>query len=225
MGKVLVVEDQEKLRRNLQEMLERDGHQVVTAGTGEEGFYCATTQSIGVVILDLSLPGRDGLEVLLDLRRAGFDKPVLILTARDSVEDRALGLDQGGDDYLVKPFAQVEFLARVRALLRRSNSAQAHVLHCADVELDILRRRATRKGTEIELSQRECDLLEYLIRHKNSNVTREMLARDVWREPSGVLTNAIEVCLNGLRKKIEVEGTRPLIVTVRGVGYTVRDRS
>lgn len=225
MGKVLVVEDQEKLRRNLQEMLERDGHQVVTAGTGEEGFYCATTQSIDVVILDLSLPGRDGLEVLLDLRRAGFDKPVLILTARDSVEDRALGLDQGGDDYLVKPFAQVELLARVRALLRRSNSGQAHVLHCADVELDILRRRATRKSTEIELSQRECDLLEYLIRHKNSNVTREMLARDVWREPSGVLTNAIEVCLNGLRKKIEVEGTHPLIVTVRGVGYTVRDRA
>lgn len=225
MGIILVVEDQDKLRHNLREMLELDGHQVVVAGTGEEGFYCATTQAVDALILDLSLPGRDGLEVLVDLRQAGFDRPVLILTARDAVEDRALGLDRGGEDYLVKPFAQVELLARVRALLRRSRVNTAAVLRCGDLELDVLHRRAIRRGTEIELSQRECELLEYLIRHKNSNVTRDMLARDVWREPAGILTNAIKVCINGLRKKVEMPGVRPLIVTVRGVGYSARDHA
>jgi DNA-binding response OmpR family regulator len=225
MPRLLVIEDQLKLRRNLQEMLQNDGYEVVTAGTGEEGFNCATTQSIDAIILDLSLPGRDGMEVLTDLRNAGFDKPILIVTARDAVDDRVIGLDRGGDDYLVKPFAQAELLARIRALLRRSTSSPAAVLRCADLEVDLLRRRVVRKGIEIELSQREFDLLEYLLRHKNSNVTRDMLARDVWKEPMGVLTNAIEVCVNGLRKKVESPGSRPLILTVRGVGYTVRDQS
>lgn len=225
MARLLVIEDQLKLRRNVQEMLAGDGHEVATAATGEEGFYLATTTPVDALILDLSLPGRDGLEVLADLRNGGFDKPILILTARDAVEDRARGLDSGGDDYLVKPFAQVELLARVRALLRRSKASPATTLQCADLEIDLLRRRAVRKGVELDLSQREFDLLEYLVRHKNSNVTRDMLARDVWKEPSGVLTNAIEVCVNGLRKKVELKGARPLIVTVRGVGYTVRDRS
>lgn len=223
MARLLVIEDQLKLRRNLQEMLENDGHEVVTAGTGEEGFYCATTQPIDAVILDLSLPGRDGIEVLSDLRNGGFDRPILIVTARDAVDDRVTGLDRGGDDYLVKPFAQAELLARIRALLRRSQAGPATTLLCADLEVDLLRRRVIRKGLEIELSQREFDLLEYLLRHKNSNVTRDMLARDVWKEPGGVLTNAIEVCVNGLRKKVELAGARPLIQTVRGVGYTVRD--
>ena len=225
MVRLLVIEDQVKLRRNLQEMLENDGYEVLTAGTGEEGFYCATTQPLDGLILDLSLPGRDGVEILTDLRNAGFDKPILIVTARDAVDDRVTGLDRGGDDYLVKPFAQAELLARMRALLRRSKSASAAMLQCADVEMDLLRRRVLRKGVEIELSQREFDLLEYLLRHKNSNVTRDMLARDVWKEPRGVLTNAIEVCVNGLRKKVELSGAQPLILTVRGVGYTVRDRS
>ncbi|MGD9723610.1 MAG: response regulator transcription factor [Pirellulales bacterium] len=225
MARLLVIEDQIKLRRNLQEMLASDGHDVVTAGTGEEGFYCATTQPIDAVLLDLSLPGRDGLEILADLRNAGFDKPILILTARDAVEDRATGLDQGGDDYLVKPFAQVELLARIRALLRRSKASPATILRCADLEVDLLRRRVVRKGIAIELSQREFDLLEYLLRHKNSNVTRDMLARDVWQEPGGVLTNAIDVCMNGLRRKVEVAGSPPLILTVRGVGYTAKDSS
>lgn len=225
MARLLVIEDQSKLRRNLQEMLAGDGHDVVTAGTGEEGYRLATTQPIDAVILDLSLPGRDGLDILTDLRNGGFDQPVLILTARDAVEDRATGLDRGGDDYLVKPFAQVELLARVRALLRRSKTGPATTLLCADLEVDLLRRRVVRQGLGIELSQREFDLLEYLVRHKNSNVTRDMLARDVWKEPAGVLTNAIEVCVNGLRKRVEFPGAPPLILTVRGVGYTMRDRS
>jgi DNA-binding response OmpR family regulator len=225
MARLLVIEDHLKLRRNLQEMLQNDGYEVVTAGTGEEGYYCATTQSIDAVILDLSLPGRDGMEVLTDLRNAGFDKPILIVTARDAVDDRVIGLDQGGDDYLVKPFAQAELLARIRALFRRSKSSRAAMLQSADLEMDVLRRRVVRKGVEVELSQREFDLLEYLLRHKNTNVTRDMLARDVWKEPQGVLTNAIEVCVNGLRRKVELAGSPRLILTVRGVGYTVRDQS
>jgi len=224
MYQVLVIEDQIKLRRNLQQLLEQDGYEVVAAGTGEEGYYSATTRSFDAIILDLTLPGRDGLQVLTDLRMAGFVKPVLILTARDSIDDRVAGLDSGADDYLVKPFAHAELLARVRALLRRGRSGVERLLHCGDIEMDLLTRKVVRKGVEIELSLREFELLEYLLRHKNSNVTREMLARDVWKEPQGLLTNAIEVCVNGLRKKVELPGARPLIVTVRGVGYSVRDR-
>ena len=223
MSRVLVVEDQLKLRRNLHQVLEKEGYDVVSTGTGEEGYYCATTQSFDAIILDLTLPGRDGLEVLRDLRASRFSKPVLILTARDSIDDRVAGLDCGADDYLVKPFAHAELLARLRALLRRGRSGIERLLHCGDLEMDVLTRKVARKGLEIELSQREFELLEYLLRHKNSNVTREMLARDVWKEPHGVLTNAIEVCVNGLRKKIELPGARLLIRTVRGVGYAVRD--
>jgi DNA-binding response OmpR family regulator len=224
MSQVLVIEDQIKLRRNLQQLLEQEGYKVVAVETGEEGYYSATTQTFDAVILDLTLPGRDGLQVLSDLRGAGFAKPVLILTARDSIDDRVAGLDSGADDYLVKPFAHAELLARVRALLRRGRSGVERLLHCGDLEMDLLTRKTIRKGIDIELSQREFELLEYLLRHKNSNVTREMLARDVWKEPQGLLTNAIEVCINGLRRKVELPGTRPLILTVRGVGYSVRDR-
>jgi DNA-binding response OmpR family regulator len=223
MLRVLVIEDQLKLRRNLQQVLEKEGYQVVSAGNGEEGYYRATTESFDAIILDLTLPGRDGLQVLKDLRQGGFVKPVLILTARDSIDDRVTGLDCGADDYLVKPFAHAELLARIRALLRRGRSGLERLLHCADLEMDLLTRRVARKGVEIDLSQREFELLEYLLRHKNSNVTREMLERDVWKEPHGVLTNVIEVCVNALRKKIELPGTRPLVRTIRGVGYAVRD--
>jgi DNA-binding response OmpR family regulator len=223
MTRVLIVEDQLKLRRNLQQLLEQEGYEVVAVGTGEEGYYCATTQSFDSIILDLTLPGRDGLQILGDLRGCGFAKPVLILTARDSIDHRVAGLDCGADDYLVKPFAHAELLARVRALLRRGRAGLERLLYCADLELDVLTRKAARKGVEIELSQREFELLEYLLRHKNSNVTREMLARDVWKEPHGLLTNVIDVCVNSLRKKVELPGTRQLIRTVRGVGYAMRD--
>ncbi|MBX3445027.1 MAG: response regulator transcription factor [Planctomyces sp.] len=224
MTRVLVIEDQLKLRRNLQEVLEQDGYQVVVAATGEEGYYAAATQSIDLVVLDLMLPGRDGVEVLKQLRGAAFDKPVLVVTARDAVEDRVVGLDAGADDYLVKPFAHAELLARVRALVRRTRPAADTLLRCRDLEMDLLARRVVRKGAEIELRQREYNLLEYLLRHKNTNVTRDMLARDVWKEPLGVMTNAIDVCMNGLRRKIEVPGETALIRTVRGIGYAIRDR-
>ena len=223
MSHVLIIEDQLKLRRNLQQLLEREGYGVVSTGTGEDGYYCATTQLFDAIILDLTLPGRDGLRVLSDLRASGFAKPVLILTASDSIDDRVAGLDSGADDYLVKPFAHAELLARLRALLRRGRPGVERLLHCGNLEMDLFTRKVARQGIEIEVSQREFELLEYLLRHKNSNVTRKMLARDVWNEPHGVLTNVIEVCVNSLRKKVELPGTRPLIRTVRGVGYAARD--
>lgn len=224
MSQVLVIEDQIKLRSNLQELFEQAGYRVVAVGTGEEGYYAATTQEFDAIVLDLTLPGKDGLQILADIRAAGFSKPVLILTARDSIEDRVAGLDSGADDYLAKPFAHAELLARLRALLRRGKSGLERLLHCYDLELDLLTRKVIRKGFEIDLSQREFELLEYLLRHKNSNVTREMLARDIWKEPGGLLTNAIDVCVNSLRKKVELPGSRTLILTIRGVGYCVRDQ-
>lgn len=224
MPRVLVIEDQAKLRRNLGQSLGEAGYEVVCAGTGEQGLDHANSQSFDAIVLDLTLPGRDGLHVLADLREAGFTMPVLILTARDSIDDRVAGLDAGADDYLVKPFAHAELLARLRALLRRGRAGPHRILGCGDLEMDLIARRVTRGGVEIELSQREFELLEYLLRHKNMDVTREMLNCDVWKELGRPLTNAIDVCVNGLRKKVEIPGMPPLIQTVRGVGYTVGDR-
>ena len=197
---------------------------MLAAPTGEEGFYLATAQVPDAVVLDIMLPKRDGFQVLHDLRQHGFAKPVLILTARDAVEDRVRGLDGGADDYLVKPFAFAELVARLRALLRRPLADRVLVLHADDLEMDLVARRVSRGGLELTLSNREFELLEYLLRQKNAAVTREMLGREVWKEPDGVLTNVIDVCVNALRKKVERPGQRQLIHTVRGVGYALRDR-
>src|SRR5215218_7823112 len=198
-------------------------HELTSSATGEEGFFQATTGLIDVIILDIMLPGRDGFEVLRSLRAKGFTKPVLILTARDAIEDRVQGLDSGADDYLVKPFAFVELLARLRALLRRDVGARELVLRVDDLEMDLLGRRAVRAGVELDLTRREFELLEYLVRHKNAAVTRDMIARDVWKETGAFPTNTIDVYINLLRKKVERPELRPLIHTVRGVGYAVRD--
>ena len=228
MAAVLVIEDQPTLRAGLRRGLEQEGYSVATAGTGEEGFYAATTEPCDALILDLMLPGRDGLRVLRDLRAQGFAAPVLILTARDAVADRVAGLDAGADDYLVKPFAFAELSARLRALLRRNVPAKEGVgretlLRADDLELDLLARRAVRGGVEIDLSRREFELLEYLLRNVNQTVSRDMLAREVWREPHGLLTNVIEVTINALRKKVERPDAPQLIRTVRGVGYVLRE--
>ncbi|MAX40045.1 response regulator transcription factor [uncultured Gimesia sp.] len=223
MPRVLVVEDEKKLLASLKKGLEQDGYEVITAATGEEGYYSATTEKMDGLILDLMLPGRDGMQVLNDLRSVGFSQPVLILTAKDSVEDRVSGLDGGADDYLVKPFAFAELLARLRALLRRDTTGRELMLRVADLEMDLIARRVVRDGEEIEVSQREFELLAYFLRHVNAVVTRDMLARDVWQEPMGVLTNVIDVYVGLLRKKVERPGLRQLIHTVRGVGYVVRD--
>jgi two-component system, OmpR family, copper resistance phosphate regulon response regulator CusR len=225
MPRLLVVEDQKKLLSSLESGLREEGYEVATAETGEQGYYVATTEPVDAVVLDLMLPGRDGIRVLRDLRANGFKQPVLILTARDAVEDRILGLDSGADDYLVKPFAFAELLARLRALLRRDVSGRELVLRADDLEVDLLARRVVRGGIELDLTRREYELLEYLLRHKNATVTRDMIARDVWKEATGAPTNAIDVYITMLRKKVERAGARQLIHTVRGVGYGLRDGS
>jgi DNA-binding response OmpR family regulator len=225
MPRVLIVEDQKRLLNNLQRGLEEKGYEVITATSGEQGYYVATTEPVDGIILDLMLPGRDGIRVLRDLRAKGFSRPVLILTARDALEDKVLGLDTGADDYLVKPFAFAELLARLRALLRRDTTGRDLLLRADDLEVDLLARRVVRGGVELDLTKREYELLEYLLRHKNSAVTREMISRDVWKDVTGVPNNAIDVYVTMLRKKIERPSSRQLIHTLRGVGYALRDGS
>ncbi len=222
MQRLLVVEDETKLLKSLEQGLVGQGYEVATAATGEEGYYLATTQMFDAVILDVMLPRRGGIQVLQDLRSNGFAAPVLILTARDAVEDKVCGLDAGADDYVVKPFAFAELVARLRALLRRNRIARQLVFKADDLELDVVGRRVVRAGEEIDLSAREFDLLEYLLRHANSTVTRDMIARDIWKESAGVLTNVIDVYIRSLRKKVERPELRQLIHTIRGVGYALR---
>ena len=222
-SRILVVEDESKVARALREGLERQGHQVVIAPTGEEGFFLVNAEEFNLVILDLMLPGRDGLHVLSTLRKRGLQTPVLILTARDAIEDRVQGLDKGADDYLVKPFAFPELLARVRALLRRTE--QGPQLRLADLEMNVVTRNAKRRGQYLELTGREFELLEYLLRHKEQVVSREMLARHVWKESARAtpLDNVMDVHINRLRRKVDEPFDRKLIHTVRGVGFVLRE--
>jgi DNA-binding response OmpR family regulator len=225
MSRVLVVEDQQTLRQTLVRGLEAEGHEVFAASTGEEAAEMLTAVSVDAVILDLMLPGKDGIQLLQEIRAAGPGPPVLILTARDAVDDRVQGLDGGADDYLVKPFAFAELLARLRAIMRRSHTDRETVLRAADLEVDLVARRVTRAGIILELTMREFELLEYLLRHKDEAVTRDMISLDVWKEPTGAMTNVIEVYINALRRKIERPGLPTLIHTVRGIGYVLRERS
>ncbi|MCI0458237.1 MAG: response regulator transcription factor [Gemmataceae bacterium] len=219
---LLVVEDERKLLRSLQRGLEAEGYEVVTAVTGTDAQARLSAGSFDALILDWMLPGKDGIQILNDLRTGGQRLPVLLLTARDAVADRVLGLDAGADDYLVKPFAFAELLARVRALLRRGKSDRETILHAGDLEVDLLERRVTREDEEIELRGREYEVLVYLLRHQGAVVTRDMLGRDVWKEPQHSLTNVIDVTITLLRKKLERPGLPPLIHTVRGIGYCLR---
>ncbi len=225
MPNILVIEDEPKLAGALREGLAAEGWSIDVAATGEEGFYRACSESYDLMILDRMLPGRDGLEILRTLRTRGFLLPVLVLTARDSVEDRVAGLDAGGDDYLVKPFAFSELVARVRALLRRSRTDQSLRLIVSDLTLDVASRTVTRGGRTIELTAREYELLEYLVRHLGVLVSREMLARDVWKETARgtPLDNVIDVHIARLRKKVDQGFSVRLIHTVRGVGFILRE--
>jgi two-component system, OmpR family, copper resistance phosphate regulon response regulator CusR len=222
MARVLVVEDQKRHLDSLRRGLEAEGYEVASACTGQEGLTLATGAEIDVLVLDLMLPGLDGMSILRELRSRGFAKPILILTARDSVEDRVQGLNEGADDYLVKPFAFAEFLARLHALLRRDFWGRELILRAGDLEMDLLSHRVTRSGVELELTGREYELLEYLLRHKNKVVTRDMIALDVWKERTGAMTRIIDVYINALRKKVDRIGRPALIQTVRGVGYALR---
>jgi two-component system copper resistance phosphate regulon response regulator CusR len=223
MPRVLVIEDERKVLRSLERGLKLEGYDVATALTGEDGSRLALSQSFDCLVLDLMLPGKDGLQVLADLRRAGKQTPVIILTARDAIEDRVTGLDAGADDYLVKPFAFAELLARLRVLLRRDRGDGATLLRVADLEVDVLKRSVRRGGKEIPLAPRAFDLLAYLARHKNTVVTRDMLGKDVWNEPAHSLTNVIDAYVSLLRRKLERLGHPALIQTVRGIGYVLRD--
>jgi two-component system, OmpR family, copper resistance phosphate regulon response regulator CusR len=219
--RILVVEDETKVARALQEGLEGESYDVAVADTGEEGFFRVSNEIFDVVVLDLMLPGRDGIEILTTLRRRGVQTPVLILTAKDAIEDRVLGLDSGADDYLVKPFAFSELLARIRALLRRGRRDHVLRLKASDLEMDLVSRKVTRRSHLLEVTAREFELLEYLLRHQNQIVSREMLSREVWREPSRAtsLDNVIDVHIARLRKKVDQDFPIKLIHTVRGVGF------
>ena len=222
--RVLVVEDERKIAQILVSALEAEHYDVVVAPTGEDGFFRANAEAFDLVVLDVMLPGRSGLEILRTLRQRHIDTPVLIVTARDGVDDRVLGLDLGADDYLVKPFAIPELLARIRALLRRGRPSEAFRLKAADLELDLVTRRAARGERLLDLTAREFELLEYLVRHQGHLVSREMLAREVWKEPRRAtpLDNVIDVQMTRLRKKVDADGER-LIHTVRGVGFVLRE--
>lgn len=222
---ILVVEDEPKVARALQKGLESELYKVTVATTGEEGFYLATTQAYDLILLDLMLPGRGGLEILSALRKQHCQTPVLVLTAKDTIEDRVLGLDSGADDYLVKPFAFPELLARIRALTRRGRTDQALRYRLADLELDCVTKKVTRGRQEIHLTGKEFELLEYLMRHQGHAVSREMLARDVWQvtERATPLDNVIDVHIARLRQKMDMPFKKKLLKTIRGVGFVLKE--
>lgn len=223
--RVLVVEDEPKLSQALKEGLEDEGYSVSTALTAEEGFYLLHSERFDLVLLDVMLPGRSGLEILGRLRKNGIHTPVLLLTALDSVDDRVRGLDSGGDDYLVKPFAFPELLARLRALLRRGAAEVQERISIANLIFDSKAHAVSRDGIPIDLTAREYELLEYLIQNQGSVVSREMLARDVWKETTRAtpIDNVIDVHIARLRRKIDDRFDRKLLHTIRGVGFTLRE--
>jgi len=222
--RVLIVEDEKKVAKALRDGLEAEHYEVRVASTGEEGFFLVNHESFDVVVLDLMLPRRDGLEVLTTLRRRGLQTPVLILTAKDTVDDRVHGLDSGADDYLVKPFAFPELLARIRALLRRGRPDQILKLQQDDLAMDLVTRNVARAGQTLELTVKEFELLEYLLRHAGQVVSREMLGREVWHVTARAtpLDNVIDVTIARLRRKIDDPFERKLLHTVRGVGFLLR---
>lgn len=223
--RILLIEDEAKVAKAVSEGLRKEGYEVDSAHTGEEGFYLLSTKEFDMVLLDLMLPGRSGLEILRSIREGDNPIPVLVLTARDAIEDKVEGLDAGADDYLVKPFAFAELLARIRALQRRGRPDQSVRLSTADLAMDCVARRVTRASTEIALTAKEFELLEYLMRHAGQVVSREMLARHVWQigERATPLDNVIDVHIARLRRKIDDPFSPKLLKTIRGVGFSLRE--
>ncbi len=221
-ARILVVEDEERIASFLQRGLTYEGYRVDLAGDGPAGLALARENPPDLVVLDWMLPGMDGLEVCRRLR-AGSQVPILILTAKDTVEDRVHGLDAGADDYVVKPFAFAELLARIRALLRRTGPGEPETLRFADLVLDTGTHRARRGERVIDLTAKEYDLLEMFMRHPRQVLTREVIYDRVWGYDFGGESNIIEVYVRYLRQKVETAGESKLLHTVRGVGYVLRE--
>jgi DNA-binding response OmpR family regulator len=219
--RILVVEDDPRIAGFIEKGLQESGYAVRVARDGEEGYLDARLNPYDLVVLDLMLPLLDGIEVARRLRKEGVASPILMLTARDTEQDKILGLDIGADDYLIKPFGFGEFLARVRALLRRESSSRSSVMRVGDLEVDTAARQVQRAGKEIWLSSREYALLEYLLYNSGRVVTRHLLVENVWSD-SEVESNVIDVYIGYLRQKIDAPFDHPLIHTVRGAGYTLR---
>jgi DNA-binding response OmpR family regulator len=221
--RILVVEDERKVASFIRQGLEEEGHAVEVAGDGDAALELVFDDPpYDLVVLDVMLPRRDGFKVLKALREQRIQSPVLLLTARDTVNDKVTGLDLGADDYLTKPFAFDEFLARVRALLRRGAATRVPVLKLADLTLDPATREVVRGGRRITLTAREYALLEYFLRNVGRVLTRPMIAEHVWGLDFDTETNIIDVYVGYLRRKLDTEGEPPLLHTVRGAGYVIK---
>jgi DNA-binding response OmpR family regulator len=224
--RILVVEDEKKVATALQQGLEAEGYAVTLAADGEEGFDLVGREPFDLVLLDLALPRRDGVDVLAAMRKRNCMTPVFILTARDSIEDRVLGLDAGADDYLIKPFTFPELLARIRALLRRGRTDSALKLQHEDLCVDLATRKVARGEQPLELTAKEFEILECLLRNRGRTVSREMLARQVWHVTSRAtpLDNVIDVTMVRLRRKIDDPFETKLLHTIRGMGFVLAAR-
>lgn len=219
--KLLIVEDASRLRNMLGKALARQGHTVALAGDGEAGWELLDAGDYDAVVLDIMLPGLDGLALLRRLRERGRDTPVLLLTARDSVDDRVLGLSSGADDYLIKPFALAELAARLDALVRRRYGHSQSILHVGPLAIDTVARTVTRDGQPVELTARELALLEYLARRRGHVVSRGQIEAQLYADEDGPTSNAVDSAICQLRRKICPPGAPPLIHTRRGLGYVL----
>ena len=222
--RILVIEDEKKVSSFIKRGLEQESYAVDVAEDGIEGQHMAEVNEYDAIILDIMLPKKNGLDVLKDVKAAGVKTPIILLTARDTVDDRVKGLDLGADDYLTKPFAFEELLARLRVLMRRGGSGTP-LLKFADLSLDPATRRARRGETEVELTVKEYALLEYLLRNPNRVLTRTLIAEHVWDQSFDSETNVVDVYVNHLRTKIDKDFPTKLIHTVRGVGYVLKDEN
>lgn len=221
---LLIVEDEKKTAAYLHQGLSENGFVVDTAGQGSEGLHLAQARHYDLLILDVMLPERDGWSILSEIRRSGKQTPVLFLTARDAVQDRVKGLELGADDYLVKPFAFAELLARVRSLLRRRPSHPLETLHCADLEIDLLRHKVTRGDKALDLTPKEFLLLSLLARRAGEVLSRTVIAEQVWDINFDTGTNTVDVAIRRLRRKMDDPFPKKLIHTAHGVGYVLEDR-